>query len=162
MKGGYAIIIKIETNIDLSIRRHEFSLAEGTYIYSGFALGPGGIEARIGRHIRTLRKTMVNDDATIGKAHWHIDWLLPLSGSYAIVYAESGTRTECLLVDALKKIGFEAVKGFGSTDCRSACGGHLLYAGDCGVHAASIIAKKAFKAVGLKPVAWPSGASEIK
>ena len=43
-----------------------FSFPAGKYIYTGSAMGPGGIQARLLRHQKIIKKK-----------HWHIDFLRP-------------------------------------------------------------------------------------
>ncbi|MBP1928824.1 Uri superfamily endonuclease [Methanolinea mesophila] len=110
---------------------------EGYYVYAGSALGSGGLQARVGRHIRVA--------ATPGsRTHWHIDHLLHdpsfrLAGVYC---AETGERKECSLAGAL---GGGKVHWFGSSDCR--CPSHLFF---FAAHPGPEI-RRAFRELGL---AW--------
>lgn len=127
MKGGYALFIELNDDLVLKVRRKEFLLRKGIYLYSGSALS--GLECRVRRHIRNFEKKspIKNLKKTdLIKRHWHIDYLIPSAASMAVVYWECEFRTECLLVNFLKGQGAEPVHGFGNSDCRSKCGGHLL------------------------------------
>jgi Uri superfamily endonuclease len=89
----------------------------GFYVYTGSALGPGGLSARVGRHIRTGR--------TPGsKIHWHIDHLLhnPSFCMVAVYCAETEERMEC---SAARAIGGEGIIKFGCSDC--GCTSHLFF-----------------------------------
>ncbi|MBC7120107.1 MAG: DUF123 domain-containing protein [Candidatus Methanosuratus sp.] len=99
------------------MRCKEWALVPGVYVYSGSALN--GLAGRIERHRRVFLSQGIG-------AHWHIDALLSLCGSVTAVCAPSEERTECKLVATLASDGMEPVAGFGSTDCRSGCAGHLL------------------------------------
>ena len=156
MKGSYAVVHHVRRKLSLQVGKREFRLAKGIYVYSGSALGPGGIEARTLRHLRILRGGVASMPPAKKKPHWHVDYLLPHASSLSIVYAESSSRAECLLVASLKKKGFEVVKGFGSTDCRSKCGGHLLYAGDCGLGNVLEKVKEGFEDLRLLPIVGPT------
>ncbi|MGA2572568.1 MAG: GIY-YIG nuclease family protein [Candidatus Methanomethylicaceae archaeon] len=127
MKGGYALLIELDNDLVLNVKRKEFLLRRGFYLYSGSALS--GLECRVKRHMRNFKKknpiTNLKETDLI-KHHWHIDYLIPSAASMAIVYWECQFRTECLLVNFLKEEGAEPIRGFGNTDCKSKCGGHLL------------------------------------
>ena len=63
-KGAYVLLAHLTAAHAVRIRSAAWPLAAGWHIYVGSANGPGGMRARIGRHLRT--------DKTI---HWHIDRL---------------------------------------------------------------------------------------
>ncbi|CAA7611842.1 DUF123 domain-containing protein [Magnetospirillum sp. UT-4] len=86
-------------------------LTAGRYLYCGSAKGPGGIRARVGRHMRR------------GKAlRWHIDRLTEAGRVLGAWVFPGGD--ECALVAALSHLPVP-VPGFGASDCRS-CPAHLL------------------------------------
>lgn len=121
MKGCYALILYVDERQDVEIGDRCFCLEKGVYAYVGSALG--GVYGRLNRHLRTfVRMTR--------RKHWHIDHLLPKSKLLYVVYCLSNERLECTIVKKLKDSGFSVVKGFGSSDCKSKCGGHLLYMGN--------------------------------
>jgi Uri superfamily endonuclease len=67
-----------------------FHFLAGWYVYSGSALGPGGLAARLGRHARTHKTP-----------HWHIDYLLR-KGHLAGAWTAAGRlRRECVLARRL-------------------------------------------------------------
>ncbi|MEM8743893.1 MAG: DUF123 domain-containing protein [Pseudomonadota bacterium] len=114
--GAYTLILSVARNVALTRPQGcQPSLSAGWYVYAGSARGPGGIRARLARHLRRDKRV-----------HWHIDqltthydvaaWAVPLPDT-----------TECDLVTSLVRTGqFEAPHpGFGSSDCRT-CGAHLL------------------------------------
>ena len=98
-------------------------LPPGLYLYAGSAWGPGGIRARVGRHLRHPKSRV-----------WHIDRLteaapvddviaFPGARECAIVAALPGAR-ECAIVAALPGARVP-VPRFGASDCRR-CESHLL------------------------------------
>jgi Uri superfamily endonuclease len=109
-----AYVLAVELPHPLAIRlpgRPEVLLPAGRYLYCGSARGPGGLRARVGRHMRR------------GKAiRWHIDRLTEAGrvlGAWTVIGGD-----ECALVAALA--GFPVpIPGFGSSDCRH-CPSHLL------------------------------------
>jgi Uri superfamily endonuclease len=95
------------------------TVSPGRYAYFGSALGPGGIAARVERHLRP---------ADSRRAHWHIDYLtavLPITGMVSVTSEE---RLECAWVRLVAALPGAAIpiKGFGSTDCREGCSAHLV------------------------------------
>jgi Uri superfamily endonuclease len=104
------------------------------YIYVGSALGPGGLNSRLGRHLRRESK----------KTHWHIDYLRNTAEVTAICYFTTKnykiTETahisgllnpeslECRLLQALTEHpgAHIPIPGFGSSDCRMKCPAHLV------------------------------------
>jgi Uri superfamily endonuclease len=86
----------------------------GAYAYVGSAFGPGGLAARLSRHLGTPRQR-----------HWHIDYLLAHAG-VEIIWMRDGPRMEHRWADILGSagVGGVAVCGFGASDC--ACRSHLF------------------------------------
>ncbi len=86
----------------------------GYYAYLGSAFGPGGLNARIGRHLRRDKKL-----------HWHIDYLRAVT-TQVFAYYEESSRKECLFANELVEAGGRILQfGFGSSDC--SCNSHLVY-----------------------------------
>ena|GEM_PF-998176 len=129
MRGGYALLLGLPRTT-VVLNRRTVALQPGVYIYSGSALGPGGIEARIRRHLRRRERQRTGIESD--NYHWHVDLILQVASEIAAVGAYCDTKTECELVKLLKGRGMRVIEGFGSTDCRSGCGGHLIYYGGGG------------------------------
>ncbi len=113
--GAYLLLIELAVPLALEIPRlGAATLAAGRYAYGGSAYGPGGLRARIGRHLRSDKSP-----------RWHVD-RLTAAGRVIGVRAVPGGR-ECALVrDLLEMPGTSVpVPGFGSSDCR-ACPAHLI------------------------------------
>lgn len=115
--GAYLLALHLPRAVDLgTIMRSRESLRRGCYVYAGSAYGPGGLRARLQRHMNPA-KTM----------HWHIDRLTGNAHDMAALAVPDGD--ECCLVEMLLATRHfaVAVPGFGSSDCRK-CAGHLLAA----------------------------------
>ncbi len=113
--GAYLLLIELAAPLALEIPRFGAAiLPPGRYAYGGSAYGPGGLRARIGRHLRA--------DKT---PRWHVD-RLTAAGQVVGVRAVPGGR-ECALLRALLELPGTSVPipGFGSSDCR-ACPAHLV------------------------------------
>lgn len=88
----------------------------GLYLYCGSARGPGGLRARLRRHLLGGRAP-----------HWHIDHLRAQARPRA-VWACSGTgRLECEWARAIARQGlfWAPAPRFGASDCR--CPAHLWF-----------------------------------
>jgi len=112
--GAYVLLIHLDNQLPLDLPAFlGKSLAPGLYGYAGSAFGPGGIRARVSRHLRRGKPM-----------RWHVDHLT-LAGRVRQAGIRIGGR-ECDLVGELLARGGRAVlPGFGSSDCRR-CPAHLL------------------------------------
>ncbi|WP_245275822.1 GIY-YIG nuclease family protein [Methylosinus sp. sav-2] len=110
--GAYALLIALSHPLEASAGRRAATLAPGLYLYCGSAKGPGGLRARLGRHMRQGKRR-----------RWHIDQLTEAGESLgAWISLEKG---ECDLVAALSALPVP-LEGFGSSDCPR-CRSHLLF-----------------------------------
>jgi Uri superfamily endonuclease len=115
-KGVYALILRLDRDRHIQIGRlGRFRFSAGAYVYVGSAWGPGGLAARISRHLRA--------DKT---CRWHIDYLC-LHATITQVWA-GRCRPEQEHLWARVFGGFintaVPAKKFGSSDCR--CPAHLF------------------------------------
>jgi Uri superfamily endonuclease len=111
--GAYLLTITLAAPLSGSFAHTPFTLAPGTYAYCGSANGPGGIAARVSRHMRRAKKP-----------HWHIDQLTMEANEISALGFPGGS--ECALVERLVAAGATfPLPGFGSSDCRC-CTSHLL------------------------------------
>jgi Uri superfamily endonuclease len=116
--GAYVLFITVSQDLELEIGRiGSAPIPAGSYAYAGSARGPGGLRARLGRHLVGGRATF-----------WHIDYLLrasPVDKGMAFV---GDAMDECQLVQRLLTLPGSStpVAGFGSSDCRQGCPAHLL------------------------------------
>lgn len=106
LSGAYGLLLKLD------VPRSGFS--PGSYLYCGSAKGPGGLRARLGRHLR--------DDK---RPHWHIDRLADQHSVFAVIGYFALAECEILRRASQALPSDFPVKGFGSSDCRS-CPSHLL------------------------------------
>lgn len=117
LAGSYALLLRLDRAAQALVGGlGQVIFPPGWYAYSGRAYGPGGLAARLGRHL-----------AGSGRPHWHIDRLRALAVPAGYLYAV-GTLQECTWAQAfLTQGGRPAVRGFGSSDCRTGCPAHLFY-----------------------------------
>lgn len=116
--GTYALLLTADAPTTLSVGRLGIvSFPPGLYAYLGSAHGPGGLKARIGRHLRAGKPL-----------HWHIDYLTAALRVTHVLAATSEGAQECDWVRRLLEMKGASVpaSGFGNTDCRSHCPAHLV------------------------------------
>ena len=90
-------------------------LDRGVLLYVGSALGPGGVAARCGHHLRVARRP-----------RWHLDWLRPHVRVLGIWVVYGGERREHGWARALAGLPGAGIPlpRFGASDCR--CAAHLI------------------------------------
>ena len=114
--GTYALVLFIEEPVEISVGKlGAQQFLPGYYVYLGSALGPGGLRARVGRHLHPR---------TSSKLHWHIDYILKKSAIVEIWWGVGDNRQECSWAEILGKAGLVFPLDFGSSDCN--CDGHLV------------------------------------
>ena len=115
--GSYLLILRVTARQEIQVGAlGRITFARGWYAYAGSAFGPGGLAARLGRHLRGGLR-----------CHWHIDYLRAAARVAEAWTAIGPPCREHDWVQALSK-GKEAgtaVRGFGCSDCR--CRSHLIY-----------------------------------
>lgn len=127
LAGTYCLHVYLPRSTPLSVGRlGEFVLPVGDYVYVGSARGPGGIRARLGRHLRGG-----------GKPRWHVDYLRAVARVVGFCYlvlevtvgeTKISHSTECLWSQALAALlgVYIPVPLFGASDCRRGCHAHLV------------------------------------
>jgi len=112
--GAYALLLGTCEPLALPVPRpNGCTLTPGLYVYLGNAYGPGGIAARVRRHLRPAKRP-----------RWHIDHVLPHAEVRNVLAWPGGS--ECVWRRWLGELGAAApVRGLGSSDCR-VCPAHLL------------------------------------
>jgi len=110
LPGAYLLLIEIASPLKIT-RPAQATLAAGRYLYAGSAYGPGGLRARISRHMRRTKR-----------CRWHVDQITAVADVIGAWILLDGN--ECDLVARNSQLP-AALTGFGSSDCRR-CRGHLL------------------------------------
>lgn len=116
-KGSYVLVLALRQPLTLNVGHlGAFHFPAGTYAYTGSALGPGGLAARLAHHRRLSQSP-----------HWHIDYLRLHAHLCEIWSAVSDERLECAWARALFSLpGAQVIAPrFGASDCR--CPAHLIY-----------------------------------
>ena len=114
-KGTYALVMALEDQAAIAVGRLGLlAFRRGYYLYAGSARG--GLDQRVGRHLRREKRL-----------RWHVDYLLQRAEVVEVWYALGEERRECAWAAAARDMRRAQViaPGFGSSDCR--CPSHLLY-----------------------------------
>lgn len=115
--GTYIILSYIKKKCIIPIgKKGNIEFKRGYYAYVGSAFGPGGLRARISRHLRSSKKF-----------HWHIDFLLDHASIKECWYTVSIQNLEHTFAEVLSaSVASDGViEKFGSSDCT--CKSHLIY-----------------------------------
>lgn len=115
-RGTYVLVLRLprRTTADLGAVRG-LELARGWYLYVGSAFGPGGLAARVGRHLRADKRP-----------RWHVDHLRALAAPVAVWASVSSARLEHRWAERLAAAGLAGIPRVGASDCR--CATHLFFA----------------------------------
>ncbi len=109
--GSYVLVVDLPVGLAVTIAgKYAGTLLPGRYLYCGSAKGPGGLRARLARHMR-------RDKAL----RWHVDQLTT-AGAVRGAWVFPG-GDECHLARCLSQLP-APIAGFGSSDC-SRCRSHL-------------------------------------
>jgi Uri superfamily endonuclease len=137
LPGAYAMAIELSDEVAVTFSgRLRIALPAGRYLYCGSAKGPGGLKARLSRHMRRGKSV-----------RWHVDQLTEqglVIGSWIFPGGD-----ECRLVQMCSHLPMP-IAGFGSSDCAT-CRSHLLHWSN-GTALPTLISADAFKASW-----WPNG-----
>lgn len=115
-QGTYALVFKCKKKQEVKVGKLGiFQIVPGYYIYIGSAFGPGGIKARVGRHLKKHKKLK-----------WHVDYLRKYLKVVDVYFSTSEQKLECVWSAKLAELEFSIpFIGFGSSDCK--CKSHLFY-----------------------------------
>ena len=118
--GSYLLLIHLPAPLLLRGRFAGVALAAGWHVYAGSARGPGGLRARLKRHLARAKRP-----------RWHVDQLTIAADTLlSLPFPDVETKpalSECAMTQTLLASGLFTVPvpSFGSSDCRT-CPAHLL------------------------------------
>ncbi len=113
--GAYLLLLRLQRSLRPDLKAFaNLRLMPGWYVYCGSAYGPGGMRARLKRHLAPQKAP-----------RWHVDHLSLAASTRIAVPVPGGS--ECTLFAALSSAPDFSIPapGFGSSDCRR-CASHLL------------------------------------
>ncbi len=118
--GSYALIFRCNFARNVKIGAlGQLKTDPGWYVYCGSAFGPGGLRARVGRHLRARKPK-----------RWHIDYLRPFLRLTGVWYSTAPRNLEHAWADRLMDIAYRTsaatvpLEKFGASDC--GCLSHLV------------------------------------
>lgn len=118
--GTYALLFALPAAaLTVSAGRlGQATLPAGWVVYVGSAQGPGGVRARVQRHLRRHKRR-----------RWHIDALTACLPPQACAFLLGPQRLECRWAQHLAALPGAHIPapGFGSSDCRCGCAAHLIH-----------------------------------
>lgn len=118
--GVYLLLLYLSGEARIEVGRlGRLRLQRGYYFYLGSAHGPGGLRARIRRHVVGSEKQF-----------WHIDYLRAVADPVQVWFScagPNGEHTAAARLGEVHELGIP-FPGFGSSDC--SCRSHLFYAGE--------------------------------
>lgn len=113
--GTYILVLEAARPATIAVGRlGTLRVEPGWYLYTGSALGAGGLAGRLRHHLRPAVRP-----------HWHIDYLRQVTTVRAIWYAVDGARWEHRWASLLAQMAAPVpCAGFGASDC--ACAVHCF------------------------------------
>jgi len=117
LPGTYALVLAVPQPAEITVGRlGRMGIEPGCYVYVGSACGPGGLAARLGRHIRREKRL-----------RWHVDYLRDVAEVDEVWYAVGQSCRECEWAEAMQGLPGASLPmaRFGASDCR--CQSHLLF-----------------------------------
>jgi len=118
-RGSYLLVLNLAPGQAIEIGQAGWiDFPPGYYVYTGSAMGSGGIKTRLGRHL-----------APSSKRHWHIDFLRGYTQVIAYAWVIHDFPRECdwIRVLAALPVATFPAKGFGAGDCHRGCAAHLVH-----------------------------------
>lgn len=117
--GAYVLAIDLVHPFALHLPgKPPVDLQPGRYLYAGSAKGPGGIRARVGRHVKSGKPV-----------RWHVDRLTNLAGVSQALALPGGDECTVLAVALGLDSAVVPSPGFGASDCVT-CPAHLVKVSD--------------------------------
>jgi Uri superfamily endonuclease len=117
--GTYLLILRLDLPSVIRVGRlGNFQFPAGYYLYCGSAMGYGGLQARLKRHLAGSKKP-----------HWHIDWLRVETAVTGYGIHSGSQRLECTWSQQLAHLHGASIPapGFGASDCLQGCLAHLVH-----------------------------------
>ncbi len=108
--GCYIVVLEVSGEVPVEAKTIKVTVTRGVYVYIGSGGGPGGLRARILRHLKRRKRIW-----------WHIDRLTASSSVRVVgaVYCEAPecrSAGEASIAECLSGKGYIPVRRFGSTD----------------------------------------------
>lgn len=115
--GTYALLLNVARRQRITVGRlGALAAAQGFYLYTGSAFGPGGLRARLRHHLGTPHRL-----------HWHIDYLRRIAVPCEIWYSDDRNSSEHVWAGICAGLAGASIplRRFGASDCD--CDAHLFH-----------------------------------
>ncbi len=122
LQGVYILVIEVKNHLRINTNKFKWIIKPSFYLYFGSAKGKTATNLgnRLLRHLKEEKNIF-----------WHIDHLTTHLDTKIIstYYNTSFELTECSVLREFKEEFQDTIiiPNFGSSDCKSKCGGHLLF-----------------------------------
>ncbi|MBC7259743.1 MAG: GIY-YIG nuclease family protein [Chloroflexi bacterium] len=116
-RGVYLLVLHLPVARSLDVGAlGRIAFPAGWYVYVGSAQGPGGLDARLRRHLAPSKRLHWHVDYLRAAADWAGAWGAPLPREWECEWARRLVLWPGAEIPAL---------GFGASDCR--CASHLVH-----------------------------------
>ena len=115
--GTYVLFLRLPHPTSVQVGRlGRFQFPTGWHAYVGSGRGPGGLAARVSRHLRSPKPL-----------RWHVDYVRDHAQPASVWYATGSQKRECEWAQALSRFKGASIPAarFGASDCR--CPAHLIH-----------------------------------
>ena len=115
--GTYALIFEAKSSFSTNVGKLGRVTGDaGFYIYVGSAFGPGGIEARMRHHKKS-----------VARPRWHLDYIRRFMALKEIWITYDSVKREHQWANMFSSFSIAKIPfpGFGASDC--SCVAHLIY-----------------------------------
>ncbi len=118
LPGTYALVLLAESPFNVRVGKLGIlNGRSGYYVYIGSAFGPGGLQARVKRHLKAA-----------SRPHWHIDYVRQILPIVEVWYTtDDNQKYEHQWASVMANMAGSSVllPRFGASDCT--CRTHLFY-----------------------------------
>ncbi len=109
--GTYALLLSATASTTVEVGAlGAVELASGAFVYVGSAFGPGGLAARLRRHVQPQKAS----------PHWHVDYLRAALSLHGAWISTDDARHECTWAQSIARLESSSIPlpGAGASDCR--------------------------------------------
>ena len=115
--GTYALLLSAPSSVTVEVRAlGAVELEPGAFVYVGSAFGPGGLAARLRRHVQPQKAS----------PHWHVDYLRAALSLHGAWISPDEDRHECTWAQSIARLESSSIPlpGAGASDC--SCSTHFF------------------------------------
>ena len=108
--GTYALLLGAASSVTVEVGAlGAVELEPGAFVYVGSAFGPGGLAARLRRHVQPRKSS----------PHWHVDYLRAALSLHGAWISPDENRHECTWAQSIARLESSSVplSGAGASDC---------------------------------------------